>query len=126
MDNIQINFNDTDLTEELTLELKTYIEKKLRSIDKLIDLNSDGVTGDIRLNKDSQGQKSGKIYRVEISFTTPGKKYGANAEGNSWNEAIDLAKDAVTRKISENKDKKQNLLKKGGTQVKNFLKKFSK
>lgn len=126
MNNIKINLNEADLTEELMTELREYIEKKLRSVDKLIALDSEGVTGDIRLNKDSQGQKTGKIYRVEMSFTTPGKKYGANAEGSSWYEAIDLTKDAVIRKISEHKDKKQNLIKRGGAQVKKFLRGFGK
>ncbi|MBU0973843.1 MAG: hypothetical protein KKC20_24610, partial [Proteobacteria bacterium] len=53
--------------------------------------------------------------------TTPGKKFGANAEGNSLHEAVDSVKDLVSRKISSYKDKKQNLFKRGGAKIKEFL-----
>lgn len=118
---IQLNAVNIELTEEL----KTYIDKKLDSIKKFIDFQDPEVTGDIRLIKDSGSQK-GKIYRVEMSFMTIGKKFGVSADGNSLYEAIDEAKDLVLRKASEYKDKKQSLIKRGGVQIKNFLKKFSK
>ena len=119
---IQLNAIDIELTDEL----KTYINKKLVSVEKLIDFKDPSVTGDIRLIRELGGQKKGKIFKVEMSFMTAGKKFGVNADGNSLYEAIDQAKDSVVRKISDYKDKKQSLIKRGGAQVKAFLKKFSR
>ena len=121
-DNIQIN----SLNIELTEDLKAYIEKKLVSVEKFIDLSDPSVSGDIRLIKEVGKQQTGKIYKVEMSIMTPGKKYGVSADGNSAYEAIDLAKDSILRKISGYKDKKIGLVKKGGMKIKNFLRSFRK
>ncbi|MCK4918348.1 MAG: ribosome-associated translation inhibitor RaiA [Candidatus Pacebacteria bacterium] len=120
--NIKINSIDVEITEEL----RVYINKKLKRIKKFIDFNDPSVSADIRLIKDSKGQSTGKFYRVELSIMTAGKKYGVNASGNSPYQAIDQVKDLIFRKISEHKDKKQNLFKKGGAKIKSFLKKFNK
>ncbi|MBU4536415.1 HPF/RaiA family ribosome-associated protein [Patescibacteria group bacterium] len=119
--NIQLNSIGVELTEEL----KNYIDKKLKSIEKFIDFNDPEITGDIRLTKDSSNL-NGKIYRVEMSFMTTGKKYGVSADGNTLYEAIDEAKDSIVRKITDYKAKKQSLFKKGGARIKVFLKRFSR
>ncbi len=119
---IQLNAIDIELTDEL----KAYIDKKLVSLEKLIDFEDPEVTGDIRLIRELGGQKKGKIFRVEMSFMTVGKKFGVSADGNSLFEAIDEAKDLILRKISGYKDKKQSLIKKGGARIKIFLKRFSR
>ena len=102
------------------------IEELIKNVEKFIDLSDPSVSADIRLIKEVGKQQTGKIYRVEMSIMTPGKKFGVNSEGNSAYEAIDSAKDLILRKISGYKDKKIGLVKKGGAKIKNFLKKFSK
>ncbi|MCK5286022.1 MAG: ribosome-associated translation inhibitor RaiA [Candidatus Pacebacteria bacterium] len=120
--NIKINSIDVEITDEL----RSYINKKLKKISRFIDFSDPSVSVDIRLAKDSKGQSTGDFYRVELSIMTAGKKYGVNAHGESPYQAIDRVKDLIFRKISEHKDKKQNLFKKGGTKIKGFLRKFYK
>ncbi len=122
MNNIKINAVNIELTEEI----KEYIYKKLKSLEKFINFEDPSVSGDVRLIKEVGRQQTGKIYKIEISIMTPGKKFGVNAEGNSAYEAIDLVKDALIKKISRYKDKKISLVKKGGAKIKSFLKRFSK
>lgn len=120
-ENIQLSVVNLELTDEV----KNYINKKLKSIEKFIDFNDPSVSGDIRLYKDT-GKQNGKIYRVEISFMKAGKKYGVNASGNNLFEAIDESKDLILRKITDYKEKRQSLVKRGGATIKTFLKKFSR
>lgn len=120
-ENIQLSAVNMELTEEL----KIYIDKKMRSLEKFINFDDPSVSGDIRLYKDT-GKQSGKIYRVEMSIMTAGKKYGINADGNTLYEAIDEAKDLILRKIAGYREKRQSIVKRGGVKVKAFLKKFSR
>ena len=122
MNYIKINAVNIELTEEI----KEYIYKKLKSLEKFINFEDPSVSGDVRLIKEVGRQQTGKIYKIEISIMTPGKKFGVNAEGNSAYEALDLVKDALIKKISRYKDKKISLVKKGGAKIKSFLKRFSK
>ncbi len=121
-DNIKI----TAVNIELTEEIKDYIYKKLGSLEKFINFEDPAVSVDIRLIREVRKQQTGKIYRIEISIMTPGKKFGVNSSGNSEYEAIDTVKDTLLRKISGYKEKKHSLVKKGGAKVKNFLKSFRK
>ncbi|MFH0845842.1 MAG: ribosome-associated translation inhibitor RaiA [Patescibacteria group bacterium] len=121
MDNLKINAVNIEIDQEI----RNYIDKKLASFEKFIDLNGDGVTIDIRVSRMVGEQRTGKIYNTEMSITTPGKKYGANAEGDTLYESLDLVKDAVLRKISGYKDKKIGFLKRGGAQIKSLLKKVT-
>ena len=118
MKNIKINAIGLELDEET----KAYLMKKLESLRKFINFDDEEVTTDIRLSKETRSQRSGNLYKAEISIVTIGKKYGAKGEGDELLAAIDDMKDVISKKISSHKGKKQSLFRKGGIKIKKLLK----
>lgn len=117
MKNITINTIGFELDEKI----EEYLLKKLRSLKKFINFDDEEVVTDIRLSKETNSRRSGNLYRTEIGITTAGKKYGAKGEDEELFASIDAMKDAVSKKISSHKGKKQNLFRKGATKVKRML-----
>lgn len=118
MKNIKINEIGVELGESGT----EYLMKKLESLKKFIDFDDDEVTTDIRVSKETRSSRSGNLYKSEISIMTVGKKYGAQGEAEEVYAAIDAMKDAISKKISSYRGKKQSLFKRGATKIKKMLK----
>ena len=119
MKNIEIN----EIGTELGKSGEEYLMKKLESLRKFIDFDDEEVTTDIRISKETKSSRSGNIYKSEISIMTVGKKYGAKGEAEELYASIDAMKDAISKKISSYRGKKQSLFRKGGAKIKKMLKK---
>ncbi|MCK5022076.1 MAG: HPF/RaiA family ribosome-associated protein [Candidatus Pacebacteria bacterium] len=109
---------------ELNDETRDYIYKKIDGLRKFVDFKDENVSTDIRISRMVGQQRSGKVYRAEIGIIMSGKRIGARGDGSTVWEAIDLAKDAISKKISSYRGKRNSLFKKGSVKVKGFLKKF--
>ena len=107
---------------ELTKKLEEYIESKINSLNNILGKNDEERKCDFRIGKNSKSHLNGKIYFAEARVETPNKAYGAKANAESINEAIDNLKDEIQTKIRRNKDKRDSLLKRGGRKIKSLLK----
>lgn len=115
---IDILAKDFDLTDEL----RKYIEEKIESFDKILGNSEEERRCDFRIGKNSEAHHNGgKIYFAEARVETPRKAYGAKAEGETINEAIDILKDEILTKIRRKKDRKDSLIRKGGRKIKKIL-----
>jgi ribosomal subunit interface protein len=103
--------------------MEQYVKERMDSLDKLLS-NTDEVFCDLRLGKDSGSHRHGKIFFAEAKIKTAKKNYGARAEAETINEAVDQLKDELSKKIRRYKDKKVSLRKRGGRVVKELLRKI--
>lgn len=97
--NIKYKGKNTSLTEAD----QEYIDSKLQSLGSFIK-NDDKVFVEVELDKK---HKSGLVFRLEISINPP--EYYADARGNDFYEALDLALPKIKEQLIKEKDKKVSL-----------------
>jgi ribosomal subunit interface protein len=94
--NIRIKATNTTLTEAV----KSYIEKKLQSLDTFIRPEEKVL---VELQVDSKN-KSGQRYRTEVDIQPHG--HYAEARGSDPYESIDLVVPKIKEQVLKEKDKK--------------------
>ncbi len=109
---------------EMTGAIENYFRDKMNSLDKFIDQNDESVECNARVSKSSGSSQSGEFFKAEVSIHTAGKNFGAVSERDNLYSAIDDVREAVVRKITSHKDKKQSLFKKGAQKAKKLLRGF--
>ena len=70
-------------------DIESYLDKKMESIEKIIDPNDTSIYCQVELGKTTNHHKSGDIYRAEINFK--GGQFEP-CQNKSLTAAIDLAK----------------------------------
>lgn len=118
MMNVNVKTKDVALTEEI----RSYLDKKLEALYKLIDTNSDSVVCDVELALELN-QQNGDVYYAEINLDLPGSKelLRATARGTTILAAIDVAKDEMLRELRKRKTKRLQFMRKGGARIKEML-----
>ncbi len=112
---------------ELTPAISTYVEEKILGLDKFIVADDpESVLANVEIGLSTKHHQSGKIYRAEINLHIGGKYIRAVSEQEDLYAAIDDMRDQVSREITSFKNKKRDLLRKGGAVVKDFLKGFKR
>ncbi len=105
---------------ELTQEISDYLDKRLESIEKLIDPNDESAIFDIEVEKIA-GQQTGEILRAEINLKIAGGHLRAEATEQTILNAIDKARNEMLTELRKTKTKKRRLLRRGGTAIKGFM-----
>lgn len=98
MANIIITGKDFKLTQPL----KDYVSRKMEKITKLSSLQ----IRDIKIELDfDKNQKSGLIYRAEMSVQLPGRILKAGEKAYNMREAVDLCIPKLVEQVTKYKDK---------------------
>jgi len=119
---MHINIKATNI--ELTSEISEYTEKRLRSLDKLIDPEDTTALCDVEIGRTTKHHQRGNIFRAEINVTIKGGQFRAVSEKETLYDAIDTAKDDMMRELRRSKQKHRRLLKKSGVRFKNLMRRF--
>lgn len=119
-----INYKATNLV--LTSDINEYLNKKLDSLGKFIDLGNEAVVAQVEVGKTTRHHQSGEIYRAEINIRVDGKTFRAVSESTEILSAIDMMKDQITQELRRYKTKKLHFLRRSGQKVKKFLQGFYK
>jgi len=99
---------------ELTSDLQTYIEKKIGSIKKFINILKQDTPEKgktlaeifIEVEKETEHHKNGKIFIVKTQVVLPGKSLMIVSKADDIFKAIILAKDELKMEIEKYKFKK--------------------
>lgn len=119
---MNINIKATNM--DLTSAISDYVNKRLASIEKF---SKDGnITGSVEVGKTTNHHKQGDVYKAEFNIDMNGEHFFADSEQSDLYAAIDDAKEEISRTISNNKDRKQTLFKRGASSVKKMVKGISK
>lgn len=116
---MHINIKTTTIS--LTPSISDYVEKHLSSIGKFLE-NDPSVKFDLELGKTTNHHRQGDIFKAEIHIVAKDQNIYSSVEREDLYVAIDEARDEVLRQLKTSKDKRLSLIKKGGAQVKNFIK----
>jgi len=119
---MNINIKATNM--ELTSAISEYVNKRLSAIEKFVK-NKEEITAYIEVGKTTNHHNKGDIFRAEFNIEILGDKFYSFSEENDLYGAIDSAKEEIIRQITNNKDKKITLFKRGAVSVKKMLKGIS-
>lgn len=118
--NIKIKSRDFDLTPAID----DYITKKISTLEKFLEVK-DNILCEIEIGRTTKHHKSGDIFRAEVNIVEPGnKQIYAVAEESDMYTAIDVVRDEAERAIVSRKTKRFTLIRRGGTRIKELLKRI--
>ncbi|MBX4181652.1 ribosome-associated translation inhibitor RaiA [Candidatus Parcubacteria bacterium] len=120
---MKINIKATGI--QLTPAISDYVEKKLSVLSKHIDQGGADPVVQVEVGKITQHHKSGEVFRAEVHIIGGGLDAYAASEQTDLYAAIDMVKDEIVRTVTQGKDKKLTLTRRGGQAVKNMMKGLS-
>lgn len=97
------NIKSTNL--DLTEAIKSYVEKRLGELDRVLTNLGQPQDARVEIGKVSNHHKKGDIYRFEINLKVPGQLLRAECESDDLYKSIDLGKDELESQIRELKEK---------------------
>ncbi len=106
----------------MTPAIEDYLNKKLLSLNRLVDFDADNVFAQVELAKTSHHHKSGDIFRAEINVKIGKMHIRAVSEKEDLYAAIDDMKDELAREIKSDKEKHLDLKRKGSAEIKKMIK----
>lgn len=117
---MNIHIKTTNLT--LTPDIESYLDKKMESLEKILDPNDTSIYCQVELAKTTNHHKSGDIYRAEFNLRKGGEQFRAVAENETLMAAIDEAKDEIVRELKSHHSKQMTMMRRGGAALKNMMK----
>ena len=118
----------------LTPILKKYIEKKLNSLEKFLQIfqgkeyfnsffgkGKPRVEAWIEIGKESLHHQKGKVFRAECQMRLPGKSLRSEAVSKNLRQAITEVKDELQRELKQYKGKIASLAKRRARVLKKSL-----
>ncbi|PJE59785.1 MAG: ribosomal subunit interface protein [Candidatus Portnoybacteria bacterium CG10_big_fil_rev_8_21_14_0_10_44_7] len=114
---MRINLKAKNL--ELTPKIKNYLQKRLNYFDRFIKkVDPAAIICDVELEKIVGDQRKGEIFRAEINLEAAGVFYRSEEQSENIFSVIDLVKDQIARELKRNKEKKVDLIRRGGRSIK--------
>jgi len=114
---MNINFNYNNQAEAQALTAIT--EQKLGSLQKFISADK-SVICDAEFDKVAANNK-GSIFHFAVNLQIEGEMHRAEATEESFEAAVDEARDELDKKLRRNKSKKDTLGKKAGRALKRLI-----
>jgi ribosomal subunit interface protein len=112
-----ITFKHTHTDEARHLE--TVVEHKLAALKKYLTHQND-VRCEVEFAKEAANQ-SGQIYRVEMNLWSEGTLFRAEATDETFEKAIDRARDDLDHELRKAHDKRDSLFKRSGRAFKEMM-----
>lgn len=109
---------------ELTSSISSYIDKRLASIKKFVK-DEEEMKALIEVGKTTNHHKQGDVFRAEFNIEISGSAFYTFSEKEDLYTAIDDAKEEIIRQITNSKNRKKTLFKRGASSVKKMLKGIS-
>jgi len=119
-----MNTNIKATNMELTSAINDYVNKRLSGVGKFVK-DKDGMIAFVEVAKTTNHHNKGDVFRAEFNIEIAGTKFYAFSEKEDLYKAIDDVKEEIVRQITNSKERKQTLFKRGATSVKKMLKGFS-
>ena len=110
---------------ELTNAISDYVNKKVESINKLVDQFKEVIVY-VEVGKTTNHHKQGDFFKAEFDVTIDGEKFFTVSEKSDLYKAIDDAKDQLISRIKNKKNRKSTLFMRGAISVKKMIKGISK
>ena len=116
---MHLNLKATNIT--IAPQIHSYLDKKLQSLGKLINLADAAVMMDVELGRSTRHHQTGDVFFAEITINRGKENFRAVAERPDLMSAIDAVRDAIARELSSRKDKQVSLIRRSGLLAKAIL-----
>lgn len=116
---MKFNLKATNVT--LNDDIRSYLEKRLQSLAKLIDIDDPAVIIDVELGRTTRHHQSGDIFFAEINIHKGKDTFRAVSDRSDLHSAIDDMHDEIARELASRKGKKLSLARRGGQVAKAIL-----
>ncbi len=113
------NIKATNIT--ITDSVRAYLDKRLQSLEKLIDFEDPTVLVAVELGRTTAHHQTGPIFRAEINISRGSEMFRSVAEREDLTTAIDEARDEMARELASRKKRKESLYRRGGRVAKTLL-----
>jgi putative sigma-54 modulation protein len=110
---------------ELTSAISEYVNKKLSSIEKFLK-DKEEISGFVEVGKTTRHHRQGDLFRSEFDINIGGENFYAESEKEDLYIAIDDAKEEIVQKITQNKNRRKTLFRRGAASVKKMMRGLSK
>ncbi|MEI6553388.1 MAG: ribosome-associated translation inhibitor RaiA [bacterium] len=104
---------------DITGPVEDYLYKKMSSLEKFIN---DDAKVQVELEKTTNHHKAGDIFRAEAHIWNKSKLSKAEKTSANMYSSIDLMQEELFNVLSNKKDKKITLFRKGAQKIKNIFK----
>ncbi len=105
----------------LTNGIKEYLDKRLKSLDRLVDPDDTSIQCRVEVEKTTERHRRGDIYRSEINMKIAGASFRAEATAEKLFDAIDESKAQMAKELRRHKKKHVKSVRKGGAKIKEEL-----
>lgn len=106
---------------ELTRAIAEYVEKKISSLEKVVDKNDESAVVSVEIGVKTKHHQQGDIFFAEINLHVSGGDFYAMSESSDLYSAIDEVKDEIIREINSHRSKRRKFLRRGQAMVKNIM-----
>ena len=113
------NIKTTNVT--LSPHISNYVEKRIKKVSKFLKFD-DSVQCDMELARTTSHHNKGDVFRAEIHLVGANKNIYASSEKDDLYSAIDEVQNEVMRELSNKKEKRLSLIRRGGSQIKSIVK----
>lgn len=107
---------------EVTDAIREYVNTRISSLNKYSSKNDDSAKVAIQLSKTTAHHSHGDVFQVEAQAHINGTSVNVRSVKEDLYSAIDDVRDMLARELTEQKDKKISLFKKGAHRLKKLLK----
>lgn len=105
---------------ELTPSISGYIEKKLVTIERLLQRTPPETLIEIDIEKDSK-QRKGQGFKVEMIILLPNKRLFASADHDDLYAAIDEVKDEIVSELKKANIKRRDIVRRSAARAKQLF-----
>lgn len=116
-----MNYNIKGTEISITDEIRSYVEKRLASMDKFLATDS-SAHADVEC--EYQALRHGDHYRAEFTVVAAGALYRAEAWGATLHTALDTAGEGVMAELRRDKSKRINVVRRSAWKVKEYIRGF--
>ena len=116
---MDINIKTTNIS--LTPDLREYLDKRMKTFDKLIDPEDTSVLCNVEVGRTSKHHQHGDIFRAEVNLHTASGNFYAASENPTVFIAIDEVQKQILKELRRGRSRRHALMRKGSQQVKDFL-----
>lgn len=116
-----MRINITGKNIDLTEAIKSYVEEKVRNLEKLIPEENSEALVEVEVGKTSHHHMKGDVFRSEINLSVGGTFIRAEAVKDDLYAAIDECQNEMMRELRGKKTKRENLFRRGASRIKRLL-----
>jgi putative sigma-54 modulation protein len=112
----------TGIHIEITDAIREYVNTRISSLSKYSVKGDTSATVAVEVSKTTAHHTHGDVFQAEAQAHIKGKNIHVRAVKDDLYSAIDEVKDMLARELTEEKDRRISLFKKGAHKLKKLLK----